>query len=98
VVRATRETEVPGIGPDHDKVVAEPLGQPPCPFPVGLDGDDTQAAVQERSGEGTLARPHIKDSGACGELRVSYEPFGPLSVELVPAPALLWRAHGGGPS
>lgn len=97
MVRPSRQAEISGVRPDDDDGGAEALAQRPGPASVRLDGDDASASLQQRRCHRSHARTDIDDKGAGGYRRLSDELPCPSGVELMPCPAPLSGAHGGGP-
>ena len=97
VVRPSRQAEISGVRPDDDDGGAEALAQHPGPARMRLDGDYASASLQQRHCHRPHSRTDIDDERAGGYDRVSDELPCPSGFELVPCPAPLSGAHGGGP-
>ena len=97
VVRASGQAKISGVRPNDDDGGAEALTQHPGPASMRLDGDDASASRQQRRRHRPNPRTNIDDEGAGGYGRLSDELLCPSRVELMPGPAPLSGAHGGGP-
>ena len=97
VVRPSRQAEISGVRPNDDDGGAEALAQHAGPASMRLDGDYASASLQQRRGHRPSSRTDIDDERAGGYRRLSDELPCPSGVELMPCPAPLSGAHGGGP-
>lgn len=97
VVGASRQAEISGVRPNHDDGGAEALAQHPGPASMRRDGDYASASLKQRRCHRPGSRTDIDDERAGGYGRLSDELPCPSGVELVPCPAPLSGAHGGGP-
>jgi hypothetical protein len=97
VVWPPRQPKVASIGRDDGDCFAEAPPKVEDPLGVHLDGDHAHSRRDQRRCDRARARTDIDDAGAGRDVRVSDEPLGPSTVELVPSPCPSWRGHGDGP-
>jgi hypothetical protein len=97
LVRPSGQAEISGVRPNDDDGRTEALAQHPGPASMRLDGDYTSARLQQRRCHGPNSGTDIDDERAGGYGRLSDELPCPSGVELMPCPAPLAGAHGGGP-
>lgn len=96
VVRPPRQAKIGGIGAHDDDGGAEALGQEPGSAGMPLDRHHPRASGDERRRHRSQARADVDDERAWGQARLSDESLCPSGVELMPRPAPLCGAHGGG--
>ncbi len=97
VVRPARQAKISGVRPNEDDGGAESLAQHPGTAGMRLDGDYASASRQQRRRHRPNPGTDIEDEGAGDYGRLSDELLCPSRVELMPGPAPLSGAHGGGP-
>ena len=86
-----------GVRSNDDDGGAEALAQEPGSVRMCLDRDHPSASCDQRRRNRPQARTDIDDERAWGYARLSDELLCPSGVELMPRPAPLCGAHGGGP-
>ena len=96
VVRPSRQAKIRCVRSNDDDGGAEALAQEPGSARCAST-DHRSASCDQRRRDCSKPRTDIDDERAWGYARLSDELLCPMGVELMPRPAPLCAAHGGGP-
>ncbi len=97
VERSARKPQVRRVCPGDDDPPREAILEVRGTARVELDGDHSDAGIDQGTGDGTEPGPDVEHQCSLGEPGVSDETLRGPRAELVEAP-VPWRGHGDGPS